>query len=226
MLLRLDARNNQLLAQARQGRPPSFLRPALLAFGVIALFVGAFIIFNTFTITVAQRLRELGLLRTIGASRRQVMASVVGEAFVIGLVAGVVGLFAGYGFAALLVWVFDILLPGGIPVASAQLSLGVALTALLVGVVVSVVAALIPAVRASRVPPVAALREGAEIPRGRFSRFAPVVSGLIGVGGIAIIVLALQSQGAATQRLLVMALGSLLVFVAMGGLLRYLVANP
>jgi len=140
---------------------------------VIALFVGAFIIFNTFTITVAQRLRELGLLRTIGASRRQVMASVVGEAFVIGLVAGVVGLFAGYGFAALLVWVFDILLPGGIPVASAQLSVGVALTALLVGVVVSVVAALIPAVRASRVPPVAALREGAEIPRGRFSRFAP-----------------------------------------------------
>ncbi len=203
----------------------TFLRPALLAFGVIALFVGAFIIFNTFTITVAQRLRELGLLRTIGASRRQVMASVVGEAFVIGLVAGVVGLFAGYGFAALLVWVFDILLPGGIPVASAQLSLGVALTALLVGVVVSVVAALIPAVRASRVPPVAALREGAEIPRGRFSRFAPVVSGLIGVGGIAIIVLALQSQGAATQRLLVMALGSLLVFVAMGGLLRYLVPS-
>ena len=99
---------------------------------------------------MAQRLRELGLLRTIGASRRQVMASVVGEALVIGLVAGVVGLFAGYGFAALLVWVFDTLLPGGIPVAGAQISLGIVLTALLVGVLVSVVAALIPAVRASR----------------------------------------------------------------------------
>ncbi|MEO2058014.1 MAG: ABC transporter permease, partial [Thermoleophilia bacterium] len=201
----------------------TFLRPALLAFGVIALFVGAFIIFNTFSITVAQRLRELGLLRTIGASRRQVMASVVGEALVIGLVAGVVGLFAGYGFAALLVWVFDTLLPGGIPVAGAQISVGIVLTALLVGVLVSVVAALIPAVRASRVPPVAALREGAEIPRGRLSRFTPVLAGLLAVGGIVLIVVGLQSEGDATRRLLVMALGALLVFLAIGGLLRYLV---
>lgn len=201
----------------------TFLRPALLAFGVIALFVGAFIIFNTFSITVAQRLRELGLLRTIGASRRQVMASVVGEALVIGLVAGVVGLFAGYGFAALLVWVFDTLLPGGIPVAGAQISLGIVLTALLVGVLVSVVAALIPAVRASRVPPVAALREGAEIPRGRLSRFTPILAGLLALGGIVLIVVGLQSEGGATRRLLVMALGALLVFLAIGGLLRYLV---
>ena len=201
----------------------TFLRPALLAFGVIALFVGAFIIFNTFSITVAQRLRELGLLRTIGASRRQVMASVVGEALVIGLVAGVVGLFAGYGFAALLVWVFDTLLPGGIPVAGAQISVGIVLTALLVGVLVSVVAALIPAVRASRVPPVAALREGAEIPRGRLSRFTPLLAGLLAVGGIVLIVVGLQSEGGATRRLLVMALGALLVFLAIGGLLRYLV---
>jgi len=201
----------------------TFLRPALLAFGVIALFVGAFIIFNTFSITVAQRLRELGLLRTIGASRRQVMASVVGEALVIGLVAGVVGLFAGYGFAALLVWVFDTLLPGGIPVAGAQISVGIVLTALLVGVLVSVVAALIPAVRASRVPPVAALREGAEIPRGRLSRFTPLLAGLLAVGGIVLIVVGLQSDGGATRRLLVMALGALLVFLAIGGLLRYLV---
>jgi len=201
----------------------TFLRPALLAFGVIALFVGAFIIFNTFSITVAQRLRELGLLRTIGASRRQVMASVVGEALVIGLVAGVVGLFAGYGFAALLVWVFDTLLPGGIPVAGAQISVGIVLTALLVGVLVSVVAALIPAVRASRVPPVAALREGAEIPRGRLSRFTPLLAGLLAAGGIVLIVVGLQSEGGATRRLLVMALGALLVFLAIGGLLRYLV---
>lgn len=201
----------------------TFLRPALLAFGVIALFVGAFIIFNTFSITVAQRLRELGLLRTIGASRRQVMTSVVGEAFVIGLVAGLVGLAAGYGFAALLVWVFDTFLPGGIPVAGAQLSWGIALTALLVGVLVSVVAALIPALRASRVPPVAALREGTEIPRGRLSRFTPVFAGLLTIGGVVLIVLGLNREGPATQRLLVMALGALLVFFAIGGLLRYLV---
>ena len=201
----------------------TFLRPALLAFGVIALFVGAFIIFNTFSITVAQRLRELGLLRTIGASRRQVMASVVGEAFVIGLVAGLVGIAGGYGFAALLVWVFNALLPGGIPVASTQFSIGIAITALLVGVIVSVVAALIPALRASRVPPVAALREGAEIPRSRISRFAPAFAGLLAVVGIVIIVLALSSDAAATQRLLTMALGALLVFLAIAGLSRYAV---
>ncbi len=211
--------------QARQTTEAinTFLRPALLSFAVIALFVGAFIIFNTFSITVAQRLRELGLLRTIGASRRQVMVSVVGEALVIGLVAGIAGLCAGYGFARLLVWVFDTLLPGGIPVASAEISGGIVLTALLVGVLVSVLAALIPALRASRVPPVAALREGAEIPRGRLSRFAPLFAGLLGVGGIVMIVLGLGSEGEAMRRLLVMALGALLVFIAIGSLLRYLV---
>jgi putative ABC transport system permease protein len=203
----------------------TFLRPALLAFGVIALFVGAFIIFNTFSITVAQRLRELGLLRTIGASRRQVMASVVGEALAIGLVAGVVGLFAGYGFAALLVWIFDTLLPGGIPVATAELSAGIALIALLVGVGVSVVAALLPALRASRVPPVAALREGAEIPKSRLSRFAPAFAGALAIGGVVLIVLGLRSEAAATQRLLVMAIGALFVFLAIGGLSRYMVPS-
>ena len=200
-----------------------FLKPALLAFGVIALFVGAFIIFNTFSITVAQRLRELGLLRTIGASRRQVMWSVVGEALVIGLIAGLVGLGAGFGFAALLVWVFNALLPGGIPVAGAELTLGIALTALLVGVGVTVVAALIPAFRASRVPPIAALREGAEIPPSRISRFSPIIAAVLAIGGIALIVVGLNTGGEATRRLLVMALGAFLVFAAIGALSRYAV---
>ncbi len=200
-----------------------FLKPALLAFGVIALFVGAFIIFNTFSITVAQRLRELGLLRTIGASRRQVMLSVVGEAFVIGLVAGLVGLGAGFGFAALLVWVFDVFLPGGLPVASAELTWGIALTALVVGVGVAVVAALIPAFRASRVPPIAAMREGAEIPRSRISRYSPLIAGVLTAGGIALIVRGLTGGGDSTRRLLVMALGAFLVFAAIGALSRYAV---
>ena len=200
-----------------------FLRPALLAFGVIALFVGAFIIFNTFSITVAQRFRELGLLRTLGASRRQIMMSVVGEAFIIGLVAGVIGLFAGYGFAALLVWVFNLLLPGGIPVAGATLSVNIALIALLVGVLVSVTAAIIPALRARRVSPLVALREGAEIHRSRISRFAPVIAGVLAGVGVLVIVLALRSGGPANSRLAVMALGALLVFLAIGGLSRYMV---
>jgi len=200
-----------------------FLKPALLAFGVIALFVAAFIIFNTFSITVAQRLRELGLLRTIGASRRQVMWSVVGEALVIGLVAGLLGLAAGFGFAALLVWVFNELLPGGIPVAAAELTAGTAITALVVGVGVAVLAALIPAFRASRVPPIAALREGAEIPPSRISRYTPAIAAVLAVGGVAVIVLALTGGGDSTRRLLIMALGAFLVFAAIGSLSRYAV---
>src|SRR5439155_24329341 len=76
-----------------------FLTTALLAFGFIALFVGGFIIFNTFSITVAQRTREFAMLRTLGASRRQVLGSVFAGAFVIGLIASAVGLLAGVGYA-------------------------------------------------------------------------------------------------------------------------------
>ena len=77
-----------------------FFRIALLVFAFIALFVGAFIIFNTFSIIVAQRTRELALLRALGASRRQVMTSVVVEAFLVGLFAAVVGIVAGIAIAA------------------------------------------------------------------------------------------------------------------------------
>ena len=76
-----------------------FIRYFLLSFAGIALFVGAFVIFNTLSITVAQRTREFATLRTVGASRRQVLWSVILEAFVIGLIASVIGLFAGLGLA-------------------------------------------------------------------------------------------------------------------------------
>ena len=77
----------------------SFLRYVLLGFGGLALFVGAFVIFNTLSITVAQRTRELATLRTLGASRRQVLRSVVAEALAIGFVASLVGLVVGFGLA-------------------------------------------------------------------------------------------------------------------------------
>ncbi|MBD0290922.1 MAG: ABC transporter permease, partial [Thermoleophilia bacterium] len=76
-----------------------FIRYFLLAFAGVALFVGAFVIFNTLSITVAQRTREFATLRTIGASRRQILASVILEAFAVGLAAAVVGLFGGLGLA-------------------------------------------------------------------------------------------------------------------------------
>ena len=85
-----------------------FLKTALLAFAGISLFVGAFLIFNTFSITVAQRMREFALLRTLGASRRQVWRAVVNEGLLLGFVGGVVGFALGIGTAALLRALFKV----------------------------------------------------------------------------------------------------------------------
>ncbi|MRH91098.1 FtsX-like permease family protein [Nocardia sp. SYP-A9097] len=137
-----------------------FINYFLLAFGAIALIVGTFIIYNTFSMLVAQRLRELALLRAVGASSGQVGWSVVSEAFVIGLVGSALGLAAGVGLAfglSALLNAFDLGLPTG---SMAVLPRTVAV-ALLVGVVVTVVSAYAPARRAATTPPVEAMREGA-----------------------------------------------------------------
>jgi putative ABC transport system permease protein len=135
-----------------------FFRTFLVAFAVIALFVGIFIIYNTFNILVAQRVREMALLRAVGASRRQVLGSVVLEAAVVGLVAGALGLVAGVAIAAGLKALFGAIgfdLPSG----SLVVTPTTIVVAFVVGLVVSVLSALVPALRASRVPPVAAMRD-------------------------------------------------------------------
>ncbi|MGX6511516.1 ABC transporter permease [Rhodococcus sp. SJ-2] len=136
----------------------SFLNYFLLAFGAIALLVGTFIIYNTFSMIVAQRLRELALLRAIGASRKQVGRSVTLEALVVGVIGSAIGIAAGvalaYGLRAALN-AADLGLPSG----PLQLSPRTVIVALLVGVIVTVVSAYAPARRAMHVPPVAAMRE-------------------------------------------------------------------
>jgi putative ABC transport system permease protein len=162
----------------------SFLTTALLAFAGISLFVGAFIIFNTFSITVTQRMREFALLRTLGASRGQVMRSVITEGLTIGLLGSLVGLVLGLAVAAGLRALFravGIDLPSnGNVIASRTI-----IVSLVVGTVVTVLSSLAPALRATRVPPVEALREGA-VPttRGpsRKVTFGGLLLGLIGVG--------------------------------------------
>nr|MBA2348366.1 FtsX-like permease family protein [Solirubrobacterales bacterium] len=159
-----------------------FLRTALLAFAGIALFVGAFIIFNTFSITVAQRAREFALLRTLGASRRQVLRSVLTEGLVLGALGSVVGLVLGVGVAAGLKALFGAVgfeLPSsGIVIDARTIWLSV-----LVGVLVTLVATIAPALRATRVPPVAALREGVALPESRSSRRAfPIAVALTALG--------------------------------------------
>ncbi|MGI9096957.1 MAG: FtsX-like permease family protein [Solirubrobacteraceae bacterium] len=136
-----------------------FVRTALLVFGGIALFVGAFVIYNTFTITVAQRTRELALLRTLGASRRQVLRSVVLEAAVIGLVASLLGLLGGLLLAPGLRGLLQII-GADLPATASVIATRTIVVALLVGVVVTVLASLVPALRATRIAPIVALREG------------------------------------------------------------------
>ena len=140
------------------------VRYFLLGFGAIALFVGAFVIFNTLSITVAQRTREFATLRTLGASRKQVMRSVVIEGLVIGLLASVVGLFAGVGLAKLLTAI-----GGDLPEVGLVFALRTVLVSLALGTGITLLASIMPALRATRVPPIAAVREGSTLPPSRFA---------------------------------------------------------
>jgi putative ABC transport system permease protein len=136
----------------------AFFNQFLMAFAYVALFVGMFIIYNTFSIVVAQRMKDLAMLRAIGARRGQVLRAVALESIVVGLVAAAVGLVAGVGLSFGL---RAMLAAGGLDIPSGPLvvSSGTVTTALVVGVSVSVLSALVPAVRASRVRPIAALRD-------------------------------------------------------------------
>jgi putative ABC transport system permease protein len=163
----------------------SFLTTALLAFAGISLFVGAFIIFNTFSITVTQRMREFALLRTLGASRGQVMRSVITEGLTIGVLGSLVGLGLGLAVASGLRALFRAVgvdLPSnGNVIASRTI-----IVSLVVGTVVTVLSSLAPALRATRVPPVEALREGA-VPTTRGpSRKVTAAGALLGAIGIAL----------------------------------------
>ncbi|HZU20901.1 MAG TPA: FtsX-like permease family protein [Gaiellaceae bacterium] len=190
----------------------SFLRNFLLAFGGIALFVGSFVIANSLSITIAQRTRELATMRTLGASRRQVLTSIVVEALVMGVLASVVGLFAGLGLAKLLFKLFDAVgftLPNsGIIFSGSTVAI-----ALLAGIVVTLLASLRPALRATRVPPIAAVREGATLPQSRFARFRTPASAVLAVGGFAALVWGLFGPHLGTKQVLIwMGLGTLCVF--------------
>ena len=168
----------------------SFLQIFLLVFAFIAILVGSFLIFNTFSITVAQRISEFGMLRTLGASRRQILTDVVVEALAIGIVGAVVGIGGGFLIAMLLnglLEAFEVDLPTtGLVMESRTI-----VVSLLIGIVVTVLASIVPAVRSTRVPPIAALRAAIPAPSRRRRLIGIAVSLLLGVAGLAMILLGL-----------------------------------
>ena len=190
-----EVRDEQL-AEIQQAL--KFVNYFLLAFGAIALLVGTFIIYNTFSMIVAQRLRELALLRAIGASRGQVGRSVVLEALIVGVIGSAIGLAAGIGLAyglRSLLNAFDLGLPSG----TLQVTPRTVIVALVVGVVVTVLSAYAPARRAASIPPVEAMREefasvGDSL---RVRTITGIVLGALGIG--AVVLGALSTGGGAAS---------------------------
>lgn len=193
----------------------SFLNTFLLAFAGIALFVGAFLIVNTYSITVAQRMREFALLRMIGAARAQVLRAVLGEALVVGLAASAVGLLAGFVVAPALIALFEAFgaefPPGGLVLEARTI-----VVSLVVGTVVTVVAAAGPALRATRIPPIAALQDAASLTRGRSGRLRTPLAVAVSALGIALICAGLFGGASAGQAAGLVGGGAAVVFVGVG----------
>ena len=201
----------------------SFLNYLLLAFGFVAVFVGAFIIFNTYTITVAQRTREFGMLRTIGASRRQVLGAVLGEALIVGVIATILGFIGGILFAAGLTALFDAV-GFGIPSTGTPIELRTVIWAVAVGLGVTVLAAMIPAVRATRVTPIQALREGHSTRKRHRPWIRPVIAALVFALSAFLLYYGVAGEGDIVTRLLLgVAGGAILFFIGVALIATYLV---
>lgn len=189
-----------------------FLRTALLAFAGIALFVGAFIIFNTFSITVVQRTREFALLRTLGATRRQILTSVLTEGLVIGIIGAALGLGLGIVLSQGLKALFEAI-GVSLPSSGTVIATRTIVVSLLIGTIVTVISSVIPAVRATRVPPVAALREGAILPPGRGARFVTPLALLLSLAAIALLCIGLFAGLDSGPALSMVGLGAALGFI-------------
>ena len=168
----------------------SFLPIFLGVFAAVALIVGAFVIFNTFSITVSQRIREYGLLRTLGASRRQVLASVFLEAALIGLVGAVAGVFGGLLFAKGIESLFNAL-GIGLPTTALVVATRTVIVSVVVGISVTLAAVLNPALRSTRVPPIAAMQELELTASRRRSIVTVVIAWLLMLGGVVLVLVGL-----------------------------------
>src|SRR4051812_10720577 len=202
-----------------------FVQYFLLGFGFIALGVGAFVIFNTLSITLAQRIRELATLRTLGASKRQVKRSVLTEGLVMGVFASVVGLVLGLGLAKGLNGLFQ-LFGIDLPQAATVVEPRTVIVAMGLGIVVTLIASISPARRATRIAPIAALREGATLPPRLGSRKPSIPVAILAVG-FALALAGAVGVGTLGQSMILVGLGALGLFLGVimiaGRLVRPLV---
>ena len=199
-----------------------FLTTALLIFAGISVFVGAFLIFNTFSITVAQRTKEFGMLRTLGASSRQVLASVIVEALVLGAVASAAGIALGFGFVKLVTGAFKAI-GFELPQSGVVVPTEAIVAPLIVGIVATVLSAVIPALRATRVTPLEALRDTAEVSEETPGRRAWIARGLVLLAVLAVAV-ALFGTSSFGDALPLLGLGLVLLFVGVAMLAGAIVA--
>jgi len=191
----------------------SFLPTFLLVFGFIAVFVGSFLIFNTFSITVAQRVTEFGMLRTLGASRRQILTTVMVEALAIGLLGAVIGIGGGFLIAQLLsalLKAFEI----DLPTTSLVMESRTIVVSLIVGVVVTAVSSLIPALRSTRVPPIAALHAFVPAPSRRRRLLYLALAVLLGAAGLAMVLIGLFGSADAGAAAGLMGGGAVVIVIA------------
>ena len=198
-----------------------FINTFLLVFATVAMVVGTFLIINTFSILVAQRSRELALLRAMGASRRQVTRSVLMEAFAIGLLGSTVGLGMGYLLAQGLRALFGAI---GLDLSSAEfpVELRTIVVSYVVGIVVTMLAAYLPARRASQIPPVAAMRDDVALPEASLHRRV-IFGSVMVVGGIGLMVAGFAGEG--TRGLTLIGLGMLSILVGVS-LMSPVVGRP
>lgn len=203
--------------QSQMNKAMSFFSTFMLVFALVALLVGAFMIFNAFSITVAQRTRENGLLRALGATRRQVLWSVMIEAAAVGLVASVAGLALGVAVAAGLK---ALLAATGydIPAGGVVFATRTAVVAIVAGTGVTLLAALSPARKAAKVSPISAMQEGIATSTGYGSRQRVFVGiGVLLLGAASLMVgLFAHPQ----SPLLIVGLGAMLVFFGVATLGR------
>jgi putative ABC transport system permease protein len=188
----------------------SFLPIFLGVFAAVALIVGAFVIFNTFSITVSQRIREYGLLRTLGASRRQVLTSVLVEAALIGLIGAVTGVLGGLLFAKGIESLFNAL-GIGLPTTALVVATRTVVVSVLLGIAVTVIAVLNPALRSTRVPPIAAM-QNLELTASRSRSIVTVaIAWLLMLGGVALVLVGLLGNQKTGDAALMLGAGAALV---------------